>query len=161
MDYTTAVPFDGKTAAAFDLAAAALTSLGFRIVARDDSSLDASGPGMTSTREGALLGASRIRVTRKPRELAVDAELGGVRRMKRFLAVFPAGLSLGLLAVFFVVFGLVFDHRGWVVPVVAATVGNALLWLILAPVMARHVRARTCRGIDTLLNNMALAGRTG
>jgi hypothetical protein len=160
MTYTQTISFDGNTAKAFDLAAAALTSIGFRLTSRDGSSLEMIGPGMTSTRQSTLLGASRIQVIRGGHELSVEAELGGVKRMTRFVTLFPIGLSLFLGVLFFVVFSFVFDHRAWLVPVVAVTGANALLWLFLAPVLARHVHTRTCRGIDALLSNMASAGNT-
>jgi hypothetical protein len=159
MHYSTAVAFEGDTAKAFDLAAAALTSLGFRTIARDGSSLEMVGPPMTSNRQSALIGASRISVVHGADELSIEAELGGVQRMSRFVTYFPAGLCLFLCATFYVVFGLVLDHRGWEIPVLAATGGNVMLWLILAPLITRHMRGRTCRGIDALLENMAIAGR--
>jgi hypothetical protein len=158
MTYTKTISFEGKTAKAFDLAVAALTSLGFRMTSRDRSALDLTGPGMMSTRQSALLGASRIQVIRGARELSIEAELGGVKSMTRFVTLFPIGLSLFLCVLFFVVFSFVFDHRAWVVPVAAVTGANALLWLLLAPLLTRHVHARTCRGLDVLLDNMASAG---
>jgi hypothetical protein len=160
MQYATTIPFDGNTGKAFDLAGVVLTALGFRIVARDDSSLDATGPGLNSSRQNALLGASRIQVMRRSAELALEAELGGVQRLARFVTLFPVGLSLFLCVLFFVLFSLLFDHFLWVLPVVAMTGANALLWLILGPLLARHFRGRTCQGIDVLLNNMAVAGKT-
>jgi hypothetical protein len=156
--YQSSIPFEGNAAKAFDLAVSALTSLGFRTLARSDAMLELEGPGMNSTRQSSLLGASRIQVTCHSRQLALDAELGGVQRMTRFLMYFPAGLNLLLCLVFFAVFSIVFDHRLWVRPVLAVTGGNLLLWLFLAPVIARKVQARTRQGIDTLLNNMAVAG---
>jgi hypothetical protein len=160
MDYASTVPFDGNTAKAFDLASTALTSLGFRIVTRDDASLDLAGPGMNSTRQSPLLGASRIRVTRGPRELALGADLGGVQWMTRFATFFPVGLSLCLGVGFLVLFGLLFGPGAWILVVGPVTGVNALLWLVLGPVLGRRLRARTCQGIDALLNNMAVAGKT-
>src|SRR5262249_35912414 len=156
MHYASTVAFEGDTAKAYDLAAVALTAIGFRIAARDGSSLDMIGPGLNSTRQSALLGATRIQVTPSAHELSVDAALGGAERLARFVTLFPVGLSLFLCAVFFIVFSLVFDHRSWVVPVLAVTGANALLWLFLAPMLARSIRARTCRAIDALLNNMVI-----
>jgi hypothetical protein len=112
MQYVSTIAFDGNTAKAFDLAVAALRSLGFRVVARDDFSLDLVGPGMNSTRLSPLLGASRIQITRATGELALEAELAGIQRMARFVTLFPVGLSLALCVLFFVVFSLVFEHRG-------------------------------------------------
>lgn len=68
MQYASTVPFEGDTAKAFDLANAALTSLGFRISSRSELSLELIGPGMTSTRQSPLVGASRLRITRSARE---------------------------------------------------------------------------------------------
>lgn len=48
LHYASALAFDGNTAKAFDLAVASLSSLGFRITARDEPSLAMIGPGMTS-----------------------------------------------------------------------------------------------------------------
>jgi hypothetical protein len=160
MTYTNTISFEGNTAKAFDLAAAALTSLGFRMTARDNASLEMIGPGMTSTRQSALMGASRIQIIRGAHELSIEADLGGVKGMTRFVTFFPIGLCLFLGVLLSVVFSILFDHRAWVLPVVVATGANALLWLILAPMLARHIHARTCRGLDALLNNMASAGHT-
>lgn len=158
MQYASTVPFEGDTARAFDLANAALTSLGFRISSRSESSLELTGPGMTSTRQSALMGATRLRITRGSHDLSIEAELGGVQTMSRFVTLFPIGLSLFLCVLMLVQFSVLSDHRGGVVPVIAITGLTALPWLFLGPLMARHVHARTCRAIDALLNNMASAG---
>jgi hypothetical protein len=44
--------------------------------------------------------------------------------------------------------------------VIAVTVINALVWLILGPIMARSLHSRTCQALDALLNNMAITGNT-
>jgi hypothetical protein len=115
---------------------------------------------MNSTRESVLLGASRIRVTRGARDLSIQAELGGVQRMARFITLFPVGLSLGLGVLFFAMFSFISNHRGWVVPVAVVVGANALLWLILGPFLARQLYARTCSGLDALLHNMASVGNS-
>ena len=159
MHYTAQVPFTGDTAKALDLAAAALTGIGFRMIARDETTLEMAGPPMTSTKQSPLVGSSHILAHRAASELSVEAELGGVQRMSRFVTFFPIGLCLLLCVVFYIVFGLIFEDGAWEIPVLAVTGGNALLWLLLAPIISRHIRARTCRGIDSLLENMTVAGR--
>jgi hypothetical protein len=156
--YTASVPFHGDTEKAFGLAESALTSIGFRIVQRTDHALDLVGPGMNSSRESALVGASQIQFRHGHGELAVEAKLGGVERMSRFVTLFPIGLCLFLFVVFSVIFGFVVRQRGWVIPVAGATGGIAVLWLLLGPVMARGIRARTCRGLDALVSNMVAVG---
>ena len=158
MDYTKTVSFTGSTEKAFDLAAAALTSLGFRITTRDSSTLDLTGPGMRSTRQSALLGASRIQVTRSADELTMQAELGGVTTMRRFVTFFPTGLVLFLCIFLSIIFSLVFDDRQWVVPIVVASGTIMIVWLILGPLMARSIHSHTCSALDALLDNMAVTG---
>ena len=55
------------------------------------------------------------------------------------------------------------DNEGpgvWVAAVVAAVGGNAALWLLLGPLMARWVRTRTDRALDALLANMVSVGES-
>lgn len=40
----------------------------------------------------------------------------------------------------------------------AITGGNALLWLLLGPWIARRLQDRTCRRLDALLANMVAVG---
>ncbi len=61
MRYTGTVPFTGDTSRAFDMATAALTPVGFRVSSRDKASLNLSGPGLRSTKQAAILGASSRR----------------------------------------------------------------------------------------------------
>ena len=158
MQYAVSVPFSGDTDKAFSLAESALTALGFRLTERTTGSVELVGPGMNSTQQSALVGASRIQISHRRGELALEADLGGAARMSRFVILFPLGLCLFLAVLFSVVFGTLFEPGVWVFTV-AGTLGvNALLWLWLGPRMARGIRARTRRGLDTLLANMVAVG---
>lgn len=164
MQHTNTIPFDGDTGRAFDLAMSSLTSLGFRVVSRDETRMEMAGPGMNSSRQSALLGASRLRLTRGIQELSVQAELGGVETMARFVTLFPIVLVLGL-GIIFVLLAAVqqggqMPSRASLVPVIAAVAPNAALWLILGPWMARRIGRKTREALDALLNNMAVAGRS-
>ncbi|MCI0378566.1 MAG: hypothetical protein L0215_13235 [Gemmataceae bacterium] len=152
-------PFDGNAAKAFDLATAALTSLGFRTVARSNVMLEVEGPGMMSSRQSALLGASRIKITHGNRRLDLEAELGGVRRLARFVTWFPLGLSLVLAVILSVVFSMTLNESTWMLPVAAVTCGNAAIWLVAGPLLVRVIHRHTCRDIDTLLQNMVQMGK--
>jgi hypothetical protein len=160
MQYAVSLPFSGNTDRAFRLAESALTAIGFRLTERTAGSLELVGPGMNSTRQSALVGASRIHLVRGPGELAVEADLGGVARMSRFVTLFPIGLVLGLGVVLSAVFSVLFGPGGWIAAVAAATGGNAVVWLLLGPLMARAIRSRTCRGLDALLANMVTVGES-
>jgi hypothetical protein len=164
MQYTKSIPFYGDTGRAFDLAMSSLTSLGFRVVSRDETRMDLVGPGMNNNRQSALLGASRLRLTRGFEELSVRAELGGVQTMARFVTIFPVALVLvlGIISIVLrtIQHGGQLPLRASLIPVMAAVAPNAVLWLFLGPWMARRIGRQTCAAIDALLNNMAVAGRS-
>ena len=130
-----------------------------RIVVCDDARLEAEGPGMNSTRENPLTGASRVRIVHRNGQLQLGAELGGVRKMCRFVAFFPMGLGLALAAFFAVLFGMILRQgpSPWlpaVIPLFAVAP-----WPLIAPALSRHITRRTVRALDTLLSNMASAGQ--
>src|SRR5687767_16040666 len=104
MHHSATLPFHGDSSQALNLAIAALTSIGFRLSEHTPESLDMTGPGMNNTRASALTGASRIQFRAGAGELSLDAELGGVQRMVRFVTWFPPLLCLFLGVVLSVVF---------------------------------------------------------
>jgi hypothetical protein len=160
VQYAASQPFRGDPGRAFGLAESALTALGFRLTDRTASSVELVGPGMNNSRESALVGASRIRISDNRGELAVEADLGGVARLARFVTLFPIGLCLALAVVLSAVFAAQFGPGNWTVAVAAATGGIALVWLVLGPLMARAFRARTVRALDALLANMVVVGES-
>ncbi len=105
-----------------------------------------------------MVGGSRIYIRGGRGEIAIEAGLGGVKRMSRFVTLFPLCLCLSLCILYAVMFGVGYGSRASIVPVAASAGGIALLWLLLGPLMARWIRARTCRGLDALLANMVAVG---
>jgi hypothetical protein len=160
--YEKTVPFHGDGAKALEAAIAPLTSLGFRIVDKSATAVEFQGPGMNSTRESALLGATRIRVIARSHELALEAELGGVEFMSRFVRWFPLALSVGIFVVLSLVFAIAWGNRIgaiWIWPLAAAVGVNVAVWLLLSPLLSRRMVARSCLALDALLGNLAIAGR--
>lgn len=159
-----------------DVLLAALTILtqnGFAIVSRDKYSASLTGPGLNSTKQNPLLGASAIHLELHGQQLHLDAELGGVDSMRRFLMRFPFMLGLGLGLFFGVVGGVVFGRQfgvGFGVPWAQGVtwmlfaVGVAMLpvtpWLILSPMMSRTIRSRTENALTTLVTNAVQISRT-
>jgi len=154
MSYTGRVPFDGDTSRAFDVATAALTPAGFRVTHRDKEALTLSGPGLRSTKQAAILGASEIRISRDDGGLHIEADFAGVRWITWFLIVFPLalGLFLGLL---FALMSYLTIGQVWFLPVVLIAGVNALLWLLMAPFLTRYVRNRSMAAVEALLINIA------
>jgi hypothetical protein len=161
MQYSVSMPFRGDTDKAFSLAESALTAIGFRLTEKTAGSVEMVGPGMNDNRQSPLVGASRIHISSRRGELALEADLGGVVWISRFVQLFPLGLCLFLAVLFSVVFGMVFGPGIQVFAVAGPLGGIALLWLFLGPLIARRIRARTCRGLDTLLANMVAVGEPG
>ncbi len=143
-----------------------LTNNGFAIVNRDEKSADLTGPGLNNTRQNPLLGASRIHIELQGQKLCLDAELGGVDSMRRFLMRFPFILGLGLGLFLGVGGGIAFGRQfgvgfgvpwaqGWTWLLVA--IGGAMLpvtpWLFLSPMMSNLVRTRTQNALATLVQN--------
>lgn len=168
----TSEPTEGILHAALSI----LTNNGFTIVTRNESTACLTGPGLNSTRQNPLLGASKIQLVLQEDRICLDAELGGVDSMQRFLVRFPLILGLGLGMIFGVGGGVLFGQqfgigfgvpwaRGWSWMLFA--VGTALLpiapWLILAPLLAGAIRQRTQLALNTLVSNavlMAVKART-
>jgi hypothetical protein len=165
--FSTSATVAGNPAHALRSAVTTLTNNNFAIVHCDDASATLTGPGLNSTRENPLLGATRVDLRVAGNRLDVDAELGGVDSMRRFLNWFPLllGASLGLLFAvvggsFFGAFGGNPDLPGgerWQRLLFA--LGAGLLpvapWLVLSPMMASWIRNRTHRALETLANNAA------
>lgn len=150
-----------------------LTNNGFAIVNRDKNSAELIGPGLNSTKQNPLLGASKIQLKLRRQQLCLDAELGGVDSMRRFLMRFPFILGLGLGLFFGVVGGFVFGRQfgvGFGVPWaqgltwMCVAIGGAVLpvtpWLFLSPIMSNRIRTRTQNALATLVQNAIQMPRT-
>lgn len=143
-----------------------LLAVGFEKVSGKAEQIAYEGPGMRSTRQNPLLGASRIELTSERQGFQLAAELGGVRQMQRFLKWFPISLGLGLFLVLGPILGIVFGQAfgvGFGAPFAAG--GNwwllstlALLpvapWLVLSPLMGRGIERRSRRALDRLCSSV-------
>ena len=166
--YSTSVATGHSPDKVIDTALQTLVHCGFEITERERDSAKLVGPGMNSTRQNALLGASRISLfVDNDQTLHLDARLGGVEKMQKFLTMFPFLLGLGLAAFFAIGGGLLFGQQfgiGFGVPwapnwrwLIVAT-GGALLpvapWLFLSPLMTRAIRRRTEQALETLAQDV-------
>jgi hypothetical protein len=82
--------------------------MGFEMVKRQNDSVELLGPGMNSTRQKPVLGATVVRVELRGQQLRLEAELGGIDSLRRFMRRFPLALGLGLGALFGIGGGVVF-----------------------------------------------------
>ena len=170
--FTTSGTASGSPKDALQSALTTLTNNGFAITDRDATSATLTGPGLNSTRQNPILGASKVDIRIDDNTLHVNAELGGVDSMQRFLMRFPFLFGLGLGLLFGVIGGFVFGQQfdvgfgvpwaqGWQWMLVA--IGGAMLpvspWLILSPMMARMIRNRTHHALETLVSNAGYAAK--
>lgn len=170
--YTTSTETPGPTGEILQAALTVLTNNGFAIVNRDELTASLKGPGLNSTRQNPLLGASAIRLALEGNQLRLDADLGGVDSMRRFLMRFPFLLGLGLGLFFGVGGGLMFGQlfgvgfgvpwaQGWAWMLLA--LGFAMLpvspWLVLSPMISKWIRTRTQHALQTLVRNAVLMAR--
>ena len=142
-----------------------LTNNGFAILSRDESSASLSGPGLNSTSQNPLLGASKISVVEDGSTLRLDAELGGAERMQRFVKSIPwaAGFGAGLLHVMLGVqfgwqFGVGFGvpgANGWIWLMMSFGIATlaALPWVFISPWMANSIRSKTEQALKNLVIN--------
>lgn len=149
-----------------------LEAVGFRILSCDKRQAELQGPGLNSTKQNPLLGATSIHLRCTENRILLDANLGGVATMERFLKWFPLGLGLLLGTLFAFVGGFGFG-RGFGIPfgvpwaqglnwIVVAYL-FALLpispWIFISPWMIRMIRNRTKSALETLLHNAVMKAK--
>lgn len=170
--FTTSTPLGSPPADALQSALATLTNNGFAISRRGADFATVTGPGLYSTKQNPILGASRVELQIDNDTLHVQAELGGVDSIQRFLIWFPFLLGLGLGVVFTVVGGIVFGQKyevgfgvpwaqgwRWVVAAMAFAMLPVTPWLFLSPLTTKIIRKRTQRALETLAGNAAFPAK--
>ncbi|HVZ39575.1 MAG TPA: hypothetical protein VHI13_09885 [Candidatus Kapabacteria bacterium] len=154
------LPFAGSASHVLDLAAMALSANGFRVAERSATSAEFAGPGMRSTNQNPILGASRIMITCSADTIGVAAELGAMARMQRFARVFPPVLLGGIGTVLSVIFLIVFgaSHwRVWLLAVLLVVAVQGAIWAVVGPLLARRIESRVRASLDMFLRNIATA----
>jgi len=144
-EYQYSTPFRGKAEEAFKVARTSLLSLGFEITESSKHELHATGPGMHSNQQPALVGVSRLKLHIDSSSITATAQLGGVSTMKNFVYIFPPALVLVLL----VTFSLLGMEISWLYILLL------LPWFVIAPWMARMMERKTTDAVDRLVRGMA------
>lgn len=153
MRYSARRPFSGDPAAALQAVETTLLPNGFRLVKSSPSHLEWKGPGMQSSKENPLRGATEILFQARDGFLKLDASLGGVRAMSLFVCLFPLVLWGG-----FAVAGLMKPRDDGGAFMTSALWGVGI-WLILGPALSLWFRRRTTRALEDMLANAAACAR--
>lgn len=159
MRYQTTASIHGPPETAIRIVRDALIANGFRIVDSCAGELTMMGPGMNSSRENPLRGVSLVTARVNQTQLELDAELGGVARLGRFVFFFPIALGL-LLMLFFAIIAWAIANFGQqplpsLIPLLTPLL-TTLPWLVIGPWMTRIIRRRTERAIDALVHNATM-----
>lgn len=148
---------------ALQVALSILANNGFAIITRDKCCASVTGPGLNSTRQNPLLGATKISIAIDGNQLKLDAELGGP--LQRFVTLLPLSVRLGvglLLCILGVSFGQAFGvgfgvpgAHGWTWSLIAIGGGMffALTWFTFSRFMSDMIKGSTEVALTNLVNN--------
>jgi len=152
MPYVSATVISGPPEEALKVVRDALVANAFTILSATPTEFTAAGPGLTSSRQNSLLGASKVSLRVENSVLHLQAELGGAARLGLFATLFPLALGVFLA----VVLGLARKPNGLIAPLLA--VGP---WLVVGPLMAVLFRKRTEKALNALLQSTAAISANG
>ena len=158
MNHTLSLDFRGDLAAAFAMATSTLTASGFNLVSKTSRSLEFTGPGMWSSHESPLRGASRITITGAGSRIELAAELGGGRRLMIIGVLVVVAISVAQAAVFGVRYFKNPQTIDWL-HALPAVVIPLVIAVAVGPLVGVQLRRRTIRALNTLLNNMVMSGK--
>lgn len=126
----------------------------FQVVNDAPGIIEFRGPGMNSTRQSPVVGASFIRLKANHGSVTLEAGLGGAKWMAKFIRYFPIALLVGLELVFAVVFGLVLPNPILGITIATSAVGiNLMIWSIIAGPMSRKIEERSKAAISGFMTN--------
>ncbi|MDE3271862.1 hypothetical protein [Pseudoalteromonas sp. G4] len=111
---------------------------GFRVIKKDDTSIEFTGRGMNSTKEDPIRGATKISLMAKSGLLHLNANLGGVLFMSLFVCLFPPLLILSLSY---------FNSSD------SGVLNLLWIWLVMGPMIAYWIRQRTVKSLKIMLEN--------
>lgn len=152
--------------AALSAATRVLTDLGFHLDEKASGRVRLSGPGLRSTRQNPLLGASEVLLRESPGKLSCQTDMGAVGKLARFATVFPLalGFGIGLLLAGVQSVLLIWNLNaapgmlgGWKGPLFLLSMAllPVLPWIFLGPWIGRRMHRRTALAFDTLVHNAA------
>lgn len=150
-DYSSEIPIHGDGRKLLERARDLFALEGYEVSPIATDRFEATGGHPLQNNSSPIHGVSRAVFLVSPGTLTVEAELGGVRKLRNFLLIFLPGLGL-ILAIVFSFAGMFADKPPYM-PFVAAFAPLSP-WVILVPILTYLYRRRTRRAIETLLKNL-------
>ncbi len=151
MDYSGKIPIRGDGRKLLEQARFVFMQEGYSVSAIAGQRFETSGGHPLRKNLNPIHGVSRAVFMVSPGTLTLEADLGGVRKVRNFMLVFLPSLGLGLTAIFLIVG--TFAH--WP-PVLSLVFPLAPLapWIVLVPTLLYIFRRQTIQALDTLLRNL-------
>jgi hypothetical protein len=150
MEYQNSKHVSGEASAAGKRIVDSLVGQGFRIVVQNREAVELAGPGMSSSQQNPLVGASKVTIRSLGREVTIEADFAAVRQLIRTLGVVIFSMAI----LFLVLFGFVIPIEPPVLRYILPVLPLAP-WPFLLPWMGWLLRRRTARAFDVLLESVA------
>lgn len=159
MQYEKLIHVRSNENAVLDEAAKLLLARGFNFDSQTENEIRLTGPGMRSTKQDPILGATAISLRQSHAtrgKIAVSADLGGVRWMSNFITFFPPLLIAGILTINLVVLTVVMKNNLPQGLISGLGVGGAImvfLFSVFGRLMRKRIRSGTENAIDACIKN--------
>lgn len=152
LDYHNTIAFEGDAGRALQTARRGFSQCSFLVEEDGPEGFTASGPGLHNSRHNPLYAISWVRVRVGEGRIEIEARLGGLRTIRRFII----GVTLAFLIIFLVCFGMAADKtiaERMILPIMSLIAG-----MLIFPFMLHALRRNTIRNLDRLAGNMAALG---
>jgi hypothetical protein len=157
MKYEKEEYFEGDLAKAIEVAKNTFLPNGFEIVDSSNSNLEVTNhSGLWGHNQHPLNGVSKASISGGDGKITLNAELGGVKTMIKYLILFIGGMMVFFLILFGVQFHIQGQPFGKLMRIIWAPF---VPWPIAIPLMGVWFKKRADRALDTLLKNMISSGK--
>ena len=159
MEYEKIFSVRSNESAVLDQAAKLLLARGFNLDEQSDNEIRLVGPGMRSTNQDPILGATEIAMHQSHAnrgKIAVSADLGGVRWMSNFVTYFPPLLVASILSIHLIVMTIVMNNNLPVGVILGIGVGGSImvfLFSVFGRWMRKRIRTNKEAAIDAWIKN--------
>jgi hypothetical protein len=154
-NYLTSKKFSGKTEAAISSIETTLLPNNFKVTKTTQTTIELTGPGLRSTKENPIRGASEIKIEARNGKLHLEASLCGIRFLAIFVIAFPFLLMATLAFLPVILAGGDFSEFNPFILLIMAP------WVFISPMAVVWMRKRTMRALDDMLDNAVVLGERG
>lgn len=156
MYYEKSVSFEGDVKKTIEGAKSVLLPQNFKIVIINDTSIEFANTSRFVNQDPWSV-VSSIRININDKKLSIEAELGGIKKIIKYMLLFWIGMSI----FFTVVFGTLAYIFRWPMKTLIGLPLLFLTFLPAIPFMAIFLKFKANKSLEVLLNNMVALGQYG